>query len=148
MARVLVIGYGNRSRCDDGIGYRAAERLRESLSRPDVEVLAVHQLTPELMVAISLAQRVIFIDAESEGQPGEIRRRELAAEPAAPFFTHEAGPASLLAGAASLYGSTASGILYTIAGETFDFGEQLTPVVERSLTTLLAMIEDAAVETD
>ncbi len=110
--------------------------------------MAVHQLTPELMLAISRAQRVIFIDAAAEGLPGEIRRQELAAHSAPAAFTHEAGPASLLAGAAALYGSTVSGVLYTIAGETFAFGEQLTPVVERSLATLLAMIEDAAVGTD
>ncbi len=100
------------------------------------------------MLAISRAQRVIFIDAAAEGQPGEIRRQELAAHPAPAAFTHQASPAGLLAGAAALYGSSVSGILYTIAGETFDFGEQLTPVVERSLATLLAMIENAAVGTD
>ena len=148
MPRVLVIGYGNRSRGDDGIGYRAAELLREKLSRLDVEVLAVHQLTPDLMVAISRAQRVIFIDAAAEGPPGEIRRQELAAQPGSGAFTHQASPAGLLAGAAALYGSCASGVLYTIAGATFDFGEQFTPAVERSLAMLLAMIEDAAVRTN
>ena len=106
------------------------------------------QLTPELMVPISRAERVIFIDAAAAGQPGEIRRQELAAHPTPVAFTHETGPAGLLAGAAALYGSNVSGILYTIAGEAFDFGEQLTPVVERSLATLVALIENAAVRTD
>ncbi len=148
MPRVLVIGYGNRSRSDDGIGFRAAELLRDRLSQPDLEVIAVQQLTPELMLSISRAQRVIFIDARAAGQPGEIRRQELAAHPATAAFTHEASPAGLLAGAAALYGSSVPGVLFTVTGKSFDFGEQLTPIVERSLARLVEMIQNAAVESD
>jgi hypothetical protein len=50
--RVLIIGYGNPLRTDDGLGWRAAYRLAASLKDAPVEALAVHQLTPELGEAI------------------------------------------------------------------------------------------------
>ena len=144
----LIIGYGNRSRGDDGVGYRAAELLRERLAGAEAEILAVHQLTPELMEPISRARRVVFIDAAAEGRPGEIRRQELTVSPAPATFTHQSTPAALLAGAAALYGSSASGVLYSIAGESFAYGEQLTPAVERAMVQLVAAIENTAVGTD
>jgi len=154
MPRLLIIGYGNRLRGDDGVGCRAAELLRQRLAQVDVEILAMHQLTPELMEAIGRAQRVIFIDAAAEGQPGEIVRQELAVSagfktsPGPAAFTHQASPAALLAGAAALYGSNASGVLYSIVGESFEFGDQLTPAVDRALTALVNAIENAAVASD
>jgi len=148
-SRLLIIGYGNRLRGDDGAGCRVAELLQVKLAgAADVGILAVHQLTPELMEPISRARRVIFIDAAAEGRPGEIRRRELATSAATAAFTHLATPAALLAGAAALYGSRASGVLYTIAGESFEYGEQLTNAVERAVAELVTTVEHAAVGTD
>ena len=67
---VLIIGYGNPLRTDDGLGWQAVQRLAASLKHAPVEALAVHQLTPELGESIRSAGLVIFIDASHEGQPG------------------------------------------------------------------------------
>ena len=48
MRRVLIIGYGNPLRADDGVGWQAARRLAELRQDEFVETLALHQLTPEL----------------------------------------------------------------------------------------------------
>lgn len=150
MSRFLIIGYGNRLRGDDGAGYRAAELLRDRLAGGrDIEVLAVHQLTPELMEPVSRAQHVIFIDAAAAGgRVGEIRRQELTATGGPAIFTHQATPRDLLATAAELFGSCASGALYTIAGERFEFGDTLTASVELAMAELVKTIEDAVVRTD
>ena len=42
---------------------------------PDVEIHAVHQLTPELMDPLSKAERAIFIDASTGPTPGEVQER-------------------------------------------------------------------------
>jgi hydrogenase maturation protease len=133
----LIIGYGNRLRSDDGVGFRAAELLGERSVNADVQILAVPQLTPELVEPISRAQRVIFIDAAAEGPPGEIRQRTLAASAAGAAFTHQMTPEALLAGAVALYGTSPSGVLYSICGESFVLGEQLTPAVERAVIELV-----------
>ncbi|MGA2146015.1 MAG: hydrogenase maturation protease [Bryobacteraceae bacterium] len=140
MPRLLIVGYGNRLRGDDGAGYRAAELLREGWSSPDVEILAVEQLTPELMEPIGRAREVIFIDAAADGQPGEIRECPVVLLEAGATFTHHATPAALLAGAVALYGATASGVLYSIGGESFELGERLTPAVERAVAELVSRL--------
>jgi hydrogenase maturation protease len=127
---MLIIGYGNPLRGDDAFGYRAAERIPGAI--------AVHQLTPELMDPIARADRVLFLDATTEGAPGEIRRRQVlpAAEGAA-SLTHHSTPESLLAGAQSLYGRAPEAELITVTAATFALSETLSPEVEKALDSLL-----------
>jgi hydrogenase maturation protease len=138
--RLLIIGYGNRLRRDDGVGIRAAELLRERLVNADVEILGVAQLTPELTEAVSRAQQVIFIDAAVDGAAGQIRRREIAPSAAGSRFTHQMTPEALLAGAAALYGASPPGVLYSISGESFEYGESLTSAVERAVEELVSTV--------
>jgi hydrogenase maturation protease len=140
MSRLLIIGYGNPLRGDDAFGWRAASRLLDLISDPEIEVMAVQQLTPELMDPISRASRVIFIDAAAEGDPGILQVRKLAAEPDAPGFTHHSTPSGLLAGALALYGQAPEATLYSVRGEDFNFGEHLTLSVEQALTELIARV--------
>ena len=48
MTQVLIVGYGNPLRCDDGLGWCAAEALSRSLPFPETEIVICHQLAPEL----------------------------------------------------------------------------------------------------
>ncbi|HEY9173382.1 MAG TPA: hydrogenase maturation protease, partial [Verrucomicrobiae bacterium] len=57
IADLLVIGYGNTLRRDDGIGPKVAEAVAE-LNLPGVRSLACPQLTPELAEPIAHAKRV------------------------------------------------------------------------------------------
>ena len=52
---VLVIGYGNALRTDDGFGWHAAGRLAADPRLDGAEILQLHQLTPELALDISRA---------------------------------------------------------------------------------------------
>jgi hydrogenase maturation protease len=124
LVRVLIIGYGNPLRGDDGFGFRAAQRLRSEIDDPQVEIVAMHQLTPELMEPLSRTDRAIFIDAE---WPAPTACRTGSA------FTHHLTPAALIAGAQALYGRAAEATLLTTPGHDFDFGESLSPAVENAL---------------
>ena len=64
-ARPLVIGIGNVLRSDDGAGYRVAEALSNGINHC-LEVITVHQLTPELVLYIGSASHVLFVDASVE----------------------------------------------------------------------------------
>jgi hydrogenase maturation protease len=138
MPDLLIIGYGNALRGDDGAGYIAAELLRERIRDPRVEVLSAHQLTPELMEPISRACQVIFIDASVVGKSGKWHRIPLRPAPACSRFTHQVTPEVLLAGAQSLYGHTPEAALYTIGGKFFEIGQELTPSVRRAVESLVA----------
>jgi hydrogenase maturation protease len=122
---LLVIGYGNPLRGDDGFGPRAAARIPGAI--------AVHQLTPELMDPIARAERVLFLDAAAEGVPGEIRRRAVLPAPAEAGFTHHATPEALLAGALLLYGRAPEAEILTVSGADFSLSETLSPAVAAAL---------------
>jgi hydrogenase maturation protease len=108
-----------------------------------VEVLALHQLTPELMEPVSRAGRTIFLDAAAGGEPGTVRKRTV--EPAAEGsgFTHQSTPGALLAGALALFGRAPQAVLYSIPGGNFEFGEALTPSVQSALEEVVAEITAA-----
>ena len=127
---MLIIGFGNPLRGDDAFGLRAAERIGDAI--------AVHQLTPELMDPIARATRVLFLDATSEGIPGEIRRRPVEPSRLAGAFTHHATPEALLAGALALYGRAPAAEIVTVCGANFAIADELSPPVEASLAKVIA----------
>jgi len=138
MPRTLIIGYGNPLRGDDAVGYLAAERLLQRIHDPDIEVLAVQQLTPELMEPVSQADRVIFIDASAEGEPGTILATPVESDPApGPALTHFATPGALLAGVQALYEKAPAAMLICIAGRDFAIGDRLSEPVQLALEDLL-----------
>jgi hydrogenase maturation protease len=146
MSRLLIIGYGNPLRGDDGFGWQAASQLLDRIADPEIEVMAVQQLTPELMEPISRAGRVVFIDAAASGEPGVLEERTLAPDTAfdSHNFTHHSTPGGLLAGAQALFGRAPEATLYTVPGEDFGFGERLTPAVEKALAEVVARVCAAA----
>jgi hydrogenase maturation protease len=137
MPHTLIIGYGNPLRGDDGFGWHAALRLRDLIQDPGVEILAVHQLTPELMDPVSRARRVIFIDAAVGEEPGKLTVAELGTTGGpAPVFTHFATPSGLLEGARWLYGAKPEALLITVVGLDFEIGEGLSEPVRAALESL------------
>src|ERR1700760_3046932 len=107
MSKVLVVGYGNPLRADDGLGCHVAREIAHHLSNdPRVEVVPCHQLAPEIAEKIAKADFVIFIDATTEGEPGTIAETTVLPDAA---FGGELGnvstPSTLLAAARALHGS-------------------------------------------
>jgi hydrogenase maturation protease len=134
MGKVLIIGYGNPLRSDDGCGWHASRLIARELAGHDVEVITCHQLTPELAEPLSQCSQAVFIDADSEGEPGEIHWRELQPQAPAPSaLTHTCSPAGLLASAARLYGRCPRAVLITVSAQSFDFGDSLSPIVSAAL---------------
>ncbi len=146
--RVLIIGYGNPLRCDDGLGWHAARLLQQTCWEIAVEVQACHQLTPELAAPISAADCVIFIDACCEDaaacapQDGPVCCQRLAPAPAAAAgnLAHHLDPAALLALAGALYHTCPEAYLCTLPGATFAYGETLSDAVQAVLPLLLERV--------
>jgi hydrogenase maturation protease len=131
VSKVLIIGYGNPLRGDDGIGWHVAQRL--SLRMPDVEVLTAHQLLPEHAEPVSRSDLAVFIDASVDDAPGAWRCRELKpSELTGVVDSHALGVEETLAVAQRLYGRCPKALLYTIGGVDFSLGERLSPAVERA----------------
>ena len=135
MSELLIIGYGNPLRGDDGFGYHAAERLQKVLiDDRDVTVLPLHQLTPELAADIARTERVVFIDAAADGETGKLNCRAVAkAAFEAGAFTHHVTPGGLLGAAETLYGHAPEAVLNSVAGQSFELSEKLTAAVAEAL---------------
>ena len=144
--KVLVIGYGNPLREDDGIGWRVIEEIEREESSifnlQSLETIAVHQLLPELAEEVSAAGLVIFVDASVEGEPGDIVVREvLPVTQEMGAFTHHFDPAGLLGYARDLYGRFPRAYLVTITAVSLGYGEGLSPTIEAALPDILTQIE-------
>jgi hydrogenase maturation protease len=144
MLRTLVVGYGNTLCGDDALGPLVIERLRPLL--PATELVACHQLAPELAATLSEVDAVIFVDAAvEEGEPGTVRvvRLSPAAEQTA-SLTHHISPAALLAMSAELYGRAPKAMLITGVGADFSlYGEAsapLSPAARRALDEICRLV--------
>jgi hydrogenase maturation protease len=99
--RVLVLGYGNPGRQDDGLGPAAAARI-EALGWPGVTAYDDYQLNIEDAVDVAAHEVVWFVDAARAGPP--FAMSELNPVPTLDFTSHLVRPEAILAMAAQYYG--------------------------------------------
>ena len=146
MSRVLVIGYGNPLRGDDGLGWRVAEQLADQTWDHAVEIMAIHQLTPELAAPISQAHFVLFIDAQVGLVPGDLScARITPADPASaelPSSTHHLTPSALMTWAKELFSRCPDAVAVSIVGKSFAFGLELSDVVQAAMPRLLETVSE------
>jgi hydrogenase maturation protease len=139
---LLVLGYGNTLRCDDGVGPRAAEAV-ESWGLPGVSTLDAALLTPELAEPISRARSVVFVDAAVDA-PREVQLRELHPAESSQLMAHAADPQTMLALARDVFGANPRAWLLTIPVENMAIGDTLSPFAQRGLETALKELRSLA----
>jgi hydrogenase maturation protease len=144
MPTVLIVAYGNPMRSDDGVAWRAADGLASKFAESSIEIVRLHQLTPELADTARNFRCVIFVDAAScddpLNKPGAIWVAEIrgAAEPAR--FSHVLSPQKVLDLAVQLYGASPRSFVITVAGDNFSHGDSLSPAVAAALPELVARL--------
>jgi hydrogenase maturation protease len=131
---VLVIGYGNELRGDDGLGPRVASAI-QARNLPAVRVIAAHQLTPELAEPISQAEAVIFIDAAVGTTTVEVL--SLTPAPTTQLRAHHSNPRSLLGLAHSLFGACPPAWWITVPAFEMEFGDGLSEQARASMAAAL-----------
>ena len=94
VVEILVIGYGNDLRSDDGAGRVVASRI-EAADHPGVIVRSQSQLTPELALDITRADVVVFVDANVDCDEMTIQPVR-PGEPGTQSMSHHTDPAALL----------------------------------------------------
>ncbi|MCC7491770.1 MAG: hydrogenase maturation protease [Fimbriimonadaceae bacterium] len=157
--RYLIIGYGNPSREDDGVGHYVVNRLNERFGLPGVDLLGeprgdggdtaqvgphavrtlwLQQLDVALAEEIAEYDRVWFIDAHVEGPP-EIEV-EVGDGHHIGVTSHVATPETLVALAGALYGRRPPAVRCSLLGHRFDFAAQLSPPVQAAAEALAARL--------
>jgi hydrogenase maturation protease len=127
-AELLVIGYGNCLRHDDGVGPRVAEAIEE-LNLPGVRTLVCQQLSPEHAEPVARARRVIFVDAAVD-EMGGVKFRKLAPGETSQLMAHAADPRTVLALARDVFGHAPEAWWLTIPAVKLGFGTDFSPEAE------------------
>ncbi len=137
-ARVLVLGYGNPGRPDDGLGPAVAASI-DSLGWPNLTAFDNYQLNIEDAIDVAAHDVVWFVDATKAGT-APYAVHGVSPAPTVEFTSHIMRPEAILAVARQYYGVVPQAFLLAIRGYEFEFVEELTPGAEENLRAALAML--------
>lgn len=129
---MLLIGYGNQGRGDDGLGPVFAARI-EARRLPGLAVDADYQLTVEHALAVASAERVVFADA-AIGSDTPFFFEPVEAAEKAEIASHSLTPTAVLSLARTLYGHAPEAFVLGIAGSVF--GDVREGLSEAALSNL------------
>jgi len=139
MARVLVIGIGNPLRSDDGLGWRVADECSQD---PNLQVLKVHQLTPEIADSLGQVDLAIFVDAAAQGESRVLRCEKVSSLGAELRHSHHVTPATLIEMSGALYGAKPVAYSVSLAGKSFEHGDSLSPEIAEAIPGVVARIRE------
>lgn len=136
-----MIGYGNPSRQDDGVGLAVVNGLRVRMGRAPLDegddgfdglghhldTLFLQQLSPELAETLIGYDHVVLVDAHFGIYPETVHRAELDPQIEAAIVSHHFKPGTLLALAQQLYGRAPTAEIISVRGFAFDFTSELSP---------------------
>ena len=137
---ILILGYGNTLRRDDGVGPKVADTVAE-LELPRVRTLSCALLTPELADPISRVERVVFVDAAVDA-PKQVQLRPLQPAQSSQIMAHAANPATMLALARDVFGHAPQGWLLSIPVEQMGIGEELSALAQKGMKMAVERIRE------
>ena len=141
-ATVLVIGYGNPGRRDDGLGPALVAALEKS-AIPRVTVDSDYQLSVENAASAAEHDVVIFVDASVSGD-GPFTFKRLVPKTEVGFSSHSVSPEAVLGLAQKLFGAKTEGYILAIRGYEFeDMQESLTETARANLGSALDFLQIA-----
>ena len=144
MKKVLLIGYGNPGRLDDGLGpaLAAAFESGEGDAPTGLTVESDYQLSIEDAAQVAEHDVVIFADASVDGrEPFFFRALAAADPPGLGFSSHAAQPDGVLGLAQTLFGAKAEAYVLGIRGYEFnEFGERLSDRARANLAAAAAFL--------
>lgn len=144
MTDLVVIGYGNDLRSDDGAGRRVADAV-DAQGLAGVTVLSVAQLTPELALEIAGRERVVFVDASVDAE--ELTVEPVEVGPAGRgVMTHHGDPASLLSLVSSVGELPRRAEAISIPARNLGLGFELSPATEEAVAEAIEIIAAIAEE--
>jgi hydrogenase maturation protease len=138
MKPALLIGLGNTLRGDDGVGIRVAERARTRF--PELDVLSVHGLSPELAETVTHYDMVMIVDASVATDTLRVTE-VLPAASGEKIRSHTMSPAGILGLAATLYHRVPRrSVLIEVPAAECDFADTLSPRAAGQIDSCLDLV--------
>jgi hydrogenase maturation protease len=142
---IVLVGYGNPFRRDDGAGPALARMVEAWGGLNDMRVMTPQQLVPELAEDLAGAgvAAVLFLDASVSdcGGGDMVAIRPVGGEESSPAFGHHFPPADLLRYAELLRGAALPAWQLTIPGVDFDYGEGLSSYSSKNLVAAFEKLQ-------
>ncbi|RUL85627.1 hydrogenase maturation protease [Tautonia sociabilis] len=148
-ASVLVIGFGNPMRRDDGVGPSVAQAVSRWCI-PGVEAIEAHQLLPELAEPLAKARLAVFVDARiaGEGEGDRVEARPIAPADGRETIGHVSDPRRLLALSREVFSRSPEAWLITVPAVDLSIGEGLSPDARQGLREAMRWISRLLVPID
>lgn len=143
--RILVFGYGNPGRGDDGAGPLLAAALR-SLNLPHVDVESDYQLSVDDALSVCDHATVIFVDADVNGPP-PFRFSHVKPVRCLGMSGHRASPGEIMGVAREVFAEQPPAYVLGVRG--YDFGqfcESLSSQARANVREALAFLTWALAE--
>jgi hydrogenase maturation protease len=128
--RTLIIGIGNSSRGDDGLGWKF---LDDVATREGIDLEYRYQLQVEDAALISGYDVVIFVDAMARPLSGGFLFAPCVPEQSASFTTHRLAPGSVLWLCRELFQVMPNAYVMAIEGKQFELGQPLSEEAQGNL---------------
>jgi hydrogenase maturation protease len=152
---LLILGYGNPDREDDGVAWHILQALtiKLGLSSPEsyedefpefalIDFAFSLQLTPEMAEDVASYEYVCFIDAHTGNIPEPVRLIDVESEFQNSPFTHHLTPQSLLSMCETIYGKKPDAALLSVLGYRFLFSRELSEETAELVPQAVELIWD------
>jgi hydrogenase maturation protease len=139
LRKLLLLGYGNPDREDDGVAWHILRGLTAKLGLPapesyedefpesaQIDFVFHLQLTPEMAEDIASYVYVCFIDAHTGNIPESVRLIDVDCEFQRSPFTHHLTPQSLMSMCETIYEKRPEAALLSVLGHRFLFSRELS----------------------
>ncbi len=148
-ARVVLLGWGNITRSDDGLGPLLMERAR-AVGLPHVTLIEDFQLQVEHALDLRGHDLALFVDA-GKGTPAPFSFMQTAPRPDLTFTSHKQTPEAVLSVYETVLGEAPPpAFVLTVAGEDFSVSASLSPAAAQRLELawdfLLPLLEAPSLE--
>jgi hydrogenase maturation protease len=133
---ILLYGYGNPGRQDDGLGIRFIEDMEHWVKENELDFIKTdsnYQLNIEDSINICSCDTVFFIDATKEKDIEDYAVTEVVPSEEASFSTHSVSPEFLSGICLRLFKKTPKVYLIHIKGYEWEFKEGITEAAKKNL---------------
>ena len=133
-SKILIVGYGNPYREDDGVGHIIAEAIEKWASEKkfdNLTVITAYQLELEMVEDVAVHDFVVFIDAHIENYSEGIVFEKVVPKESKGFTTHVFGPGDLAALSERFYNHVPEIFILSVPGYKFDLGDDLSEKTEK-----------------
>jgi len=140
MKKIIIIGYGNPDREDDGVAWHVVMALARHYGLPvpvdlidglipdgsNPDFYTALQLTPEMADTIAEYDAVCFVDAHTGAVPDDLNIKRLEPGFQNSPFTHHMTPETCLSITKTIYQTEPTALLVSVRGYSFQFMHSLS----------------------